>query len=119
MQIIIPPPQARTSTLKGGTRVNETLKTIHGLRSVRRFSRKEIPEEDLTTILNAAVRAANAGGRQGYAIVVVRDRAAMKHFGYVGSRLLVFCVDYNRIADTADALGYTFSIGGSGLSWLI
>ena len=83
--------------------MNETLNTLHSLRSIHgNFSDQEITDEDLRTILNASVRAANASARQSYSIVVVEDHDVMRQLcGYVGSKLLLFCVDYNRIIATA------------------
>ena len=94
--------------------MNETLKTIHSLRSTHGdFSEQEIARSDLETILEACVRAANASARQSYAIVVVEDREMMKKLcGYAGSKALLFCVDYNRIIDTAAHLGYDFAADG-------
>ena len=41
--------------------MNETLKTLHSLRSIHgNFTEQEITEEDLQAILAASVRAANA-----------------------------------------------------------
>ncbi len=94
--------------------MNETLKTIADLRSVHGdFSEKEIGTEDLQTILNSAVRAANASARQSYSIGAVEDSDMMKKLcGYTGSKLLLFCVDYNRIMDMARHLGHEFETNG-------
>jgi nitroreductase len=93
---------------------NETLTTIHSLRSTHGdFSEKEISAEDVQTIVTAAVRAANASARQSYSIIVVEDRELMKELcGYEGSKGLVFCTDYNRIIDAANHLGHTFAADG-------
>lgn len=92
--------------------MNETLKTIHNLRSIHGdFSSEEVAQADLETILNACVRAANASNRQSYSIIVVEDRAAIKEYlGYKGSKALIFCVDFNRITDTARHLNRSFSV---------
>jgi nitroreductase len=91
--------------------MNETLRTIHSLRTIHGdFSDREVSEVDLTQILEASVRAANASGRQSYAIVVLDDRAKMKDlFGYQGSRALIYCVDYTRIMALAKRLGHEFN----------
>lgn len=89
--------------------MNDTLQTIHSLRSIRSFSEREIAEEDLNRILDAAVRAANASARQSYAIIVLDDREKMRDlFSYQGSRALIFCIDFNRIMASARWLGYRF-----------
>ncbi|MEN6369378.1 MAG: nitroreductase, partial [Thermotogota bacterium] len=91
--------------------MNETLRTIHSLRTIHGdFSERDVTEADLTTILEASVRTANASARQSYAIVVLDDRAKMKDlFFYRGSRALIYCVDYTRIAALAKHLGHEFS----------
>ena len=89
--------------------MNETLTTIHSLRTIHgNFSEREVSKQDLQTILHAAMRAANASARQSYSIVVLEERETMKKLGYTGSKALVFCVDYNRIQDTADYLNQSF-----------
>jgi FMN reductase [NAD(P)H] len=93
--------------------MNDTVRTIHGLRSNRKFTSEEIPKETLGEILEACVKAANASARQSYSIVVVGDREVIKEtLGYEGSRALIFCVDYNRIVDAAEHLGYNFTMSG-------
>ncbi|MHA2278699.1 MAG: nitroreductase family protein [Candidatus Kariarchaeaceae archaeon] len=92
--------------------MNETIKTIHSLRSIRRFSDKEILSSDLKTILDAAVCSANASARQSYSIIVIEERKVLDstHF-YGANKALVFCVDYNRIVDTAKHLNHPIESG--------
>ncbi len=92
--------------------MNQTLKTIHSLRSIRRFSKEEISENNLNIILKASICAANSGGRQSYSIIVVRDEVILKKLFYGANRALVFCVDFNRIADTAKRLNHQYDTGG-------
>lgn len=94
--------------------MNETLKTIHSLRTIHgNFTSQEVKDKDVKTILEACVRAGNASARQSYSIIVVKDRDLMgKLSGFVGSKTLIFCVDYNRIIDTAKHLNHTFSADG-------
>lgn len=93
--------------------MNETLRTIHNLRSVHDFSEKEVTSEDLDTILNACIRAANASARQSYSVIVVEDRSVIKELlGYNGSKALIFCVDYNRIVNTARYLNHSYQVEG-------
>lgn len=90
--------------------MNETLKTLHSLRTIHGdFSDREISGEDLQAILNASVRAANASARQAYSIIVVEERDVMRQLcGYAGSKLLLFCVDSNRLVAMAEHLGHTY-----------
>ena len=94
--------------------MNETMKTVHSLRTIHgNFTSQEVKEEDLNVILEACVCAANASARQSYSVIVVKDRKLMgKLSGFVGSRTLLFCVDYNRIIDTAKHLNHPFSADG-------
>ena len=94
--------------------MNETMKTVHSLRTIHgNFTSQEVKEEDLNVILEACVCAANASARQSYSVIVVKDRKLMgKLSGFVGSRTLIFCVDYNRIIDTAKHLNHPFSADG-------
>lgn len=90
--------------------MNETLQTIHSLRSIHGdFSDREVNEADLNTILEAAVRTSNASARQSYSIIILDNRAKMKDlFGYQGSRALIFCVDFTRIMAAARYLNQEF-----------
>ncbi len=93
--------------------MNETLQTIHALRTIHgNFSDRQVSDDDLATIVEASVRAANASARQSYSIVIVDDPETMHELcGYRASRLLLYCVDYNRICDVAEHLGHTFHAG--------
>lgn len=91
--------------------MNETIEIIENLKTVRKFSDKNIPEEHLTLILKACVNAATASARQTYSIIVVDDKEVMKEIGYVGNKMLVFCVDFNRVIDTAEYLGFQYKHG--------
>jgi nitroreductase len=90
--------------------MNETMKTIYNLRSTHgNFSEREVSDDDLLTLLDACVRAANASARQSYAIIAIHDKERIRELcGYTGSKALFFCVDYNRIMDTAAYLGHEY-----------
>ncbi len=90
--------------------MNETLKTINSLRTIHGdFSSEEISSEDIETILQASIKAANASARQSYSIIVINDKEIMEKLcGYSGSRLLLYCVDYTRLSDVAIHLGFQF-----------
>jgi nitroreductase len=86
--------------------MNETLKTIRHLRSIRSFTDRPVKQEDLEAVLEASIRAANSSGRQCYSIIVLKDPAKMQAVcGYQGAAVLVYCVDYNRMTDIAAYLG--------------
>jgi nitroreductase len=92
----------------------ETMETLRTLRSVHgNFTEARIPSDDLRTILDTSVVAANASNRQSYSIIVVDDPAAQKDLtGYAGAVTLVFCVDFNRIIDVAVHLGHSYTVQG-------
>ena len=63
----------------------------------------------MQTILNAAVRAATASHRQAYLIMDLDDRDYIKSlFGNNADRILLFCVDINRLKNIAGRLNATF-----------
>lgn len=93
--------------------MNETIRIIENLKTVRDFSKRNILKEDLSVILKSCVNAATASARQTYSIIVVDDKEVMKQIGYVGSVMLVFCVDFNRVIDTAEYLGFQYKHGTS------
>ncbi|HJO92576.1 MAG TPA: nitroreductase family protein [Victivallales bacterium] len=91
--------------------MNETINTISDLRTIHgNFSDKKIDIKNLEIILNSTIHAANASARQSYSIIVVEDKdTMMKLCGYSGDKLLLFCVDFNRICDMAVHLSHTFN----------
>jgi len=95
--------------------MNKTLQTIHSLKSIHGdFTEKDITKEDLDTILCASIRAANAGNAQNYSIIVVADKSIMQEVsGCTASRMLVYCVDYQRNKDIAEHLGLSYLIDPS------
>ncbi len=90
---------------------NETLNTIHKLRSIRSFSDREIEKDALETIINASLRAASSSARQPYSIIVIEDPALLKKYFYGGNKALVYCIDLNRMAAFAQAVGKTWFAG--------
>lgn len=74
-------------------------------RSIRKFQEKEIPENILNQILQAASRASTTGNMQVYSIIVSRDPEMKRkvwdfHFrqpmAMQAPVLLTFCADFNR-----------------------
>src|SRR5687768_4787524 len=56
---------------------------IYSARSMRRFRPDPVPEEFLTRVLDAAIRAPSAGNAQNWAFVVVGDPAQRRKLGAV------------------------------------
>ncbi|MFC2100004.1 nitroreductase family protein [Candidatus Bipolaricaulota bacterium] len=94
--------------------MNPTLETLHGLRSIHgAFTEQSVPEETISAILEASLRAANASNRQSYSIIVVDDREAMGELtGYKASHALIYCVDYNRVIAAAEHTANEFTVHG-------
>ena len=93
---------------------NETLKTIHDLRTTHgNFSEINIPESQLEQIIQASIQAPNGSALQTYSIIVIKDRNKMKNLcGYRGSVLLLYCIDYNRLKTSAQSLGHAYNPDG-------
>lgn len=91
-----------------------TLETIRDCRTIHgNFTEREIPEETLQEIIGASVRAPGASNMQSYSIIVLRDRQRMSDVcGYTGSRTLVYCIDFNRLVDSARHLGHAYEPRG-------
>jgi nitroreductase len=92
--------------------VNETLQTLHSLRTTRagNFSDRPVSEADLETILQASVRAATASGRQSYSIIVVDD-AIKKEMSWPGDKVLLYLADCNRMVDLANHIDQPLNPG--------
>lgn len=95
--------------------MNETIKTINELHSVRKFSTEEISKEILDQILNASIRAGNSGNRQVYSIIVVSDPNLLKKYFYSANKALVFLVDFSRWVNLAKHLEFDIESSIDGL----
>jgi nitroreductase len=67
---------------------------IHTARSIRRLKPDLVPEELITKILDAAIRAPTGGNSQGWAFVVVRDPDVKRQLGVI----------YRKASDIAEAV---------------
>ncbi len=67
---------------------------IYSARSLRRLKPDPVPEELITKILDAAIRAPSAGNAQNWAFVVVRDREQRRRLGVI----------YRKASDIAEAV---------------
>ncbi|MFQ5710219.1 MAG: nitroreductase family protein [Candidatus Geothermarchaeales archaeon] len=59
----------------------DVFKVIEARRSIRRYSPRPIPEEDLRMILEAGRLAPSAGNRQPWRFIIVRDRVRREALG--------------------------------------
>lgn len=91
--------------------MNEVLRTIEKLHSTHgNFTSRPVSDEAIETILNACLRTANASNRQSYSIIVIRGDERVKSVlgcGLKSPAALLFCVDFNRIYDIGEYLGYS------------
>lgn len=84
----------------------DTLELIHHHRSIRRYRPDPIPDDLLTEVLAAGVRASSSGNMQTYSIIVTRDRALRERLYEPHMEqdmvldapvLLTFCADFRRM----------------------
>ena len=63
--------------------MNDTtlFEAIHSQRAVRNFSAEPVPDEVISTIMEAAIRAPSGGNRQGWSFLIIRDREVKRQFG--------------------------------------
>ncbi|MEM0089177.1 MAG: nitroreductase family protein [Archaeoglobaceae archaeon] len=80
----------------------EFLRIIKTRRSIRRYSGKEIPEEEIRKILECAMQAPSAGNEQPWHFIVVRDKVKLKELSEIhpygkmlseASAAIVVCCD--------------------------
>ena len=64
----------------------DLFETIYSARAIRRFQPDPVPEELLTRILDAAIRATYAGNAQNWTFIVVRDREQRQRLGDIYRR---------------------------------
>ena len=57
--------------------MEDVLKLIQSRRSIRKFKKAPVSEEQVETLLRAAMAAPSAGNEQAWAFLVVRDRAKL------------------------------------------
>jgi nitroreductase len=67
---------------------------IHSARAMRRLKPDPVPEELITRILDAAIRAPSAGNAQNWAFVVIRDPEQRRKLGVI----------YRKASDIASAI---------------
>lgn len=88
--------------------MNETIRLLMERKSVRAYEKQEIPEQDVQTILEAAVQAPTAGNMTLWTAIRVTDprkkqalAASCDNQPFIASAplVLVFCADYKRWFD--------------------
>ena len=84
----------------------DVIEAIYRHRSIRKYKPEPVPEELLTEILSAGIRASSSGNMQVYSIIVTRDRELREqlHTPHLFQKmvldapiLLTFCADFYRM----------------------
>lgn len=84
------------------------MENIKNRRTIRKYSKKDIPDNLLNELLEVACRASTMGGLQLYSIIVTRsdemkEKLAPLHFNQPMVKnapvVLTFCADYNRTSE--------------------
>ena len=68
--------------------MNETIKTLMGRRSIRKFKPAQIKEEELNTILNAGMYAPSGANQQSALLVVIQDKETLKKLSVMNAAVL-------------------------------
>lgn len=85
--------------------MNDITDFFNSRRTVRRYTERQVPDELLDSLIEAATHAPTTGNMQLYSVVVTRDndmkhRLAPTHFNQPSvtgaSAVLTFCADFNR-----------------------
>lgn len=66
---------------------NETLRTLFERRTIRRYTDEAVDPRDLDVIVDAGLRAANAGGCQAPILLVSQDAEVNRHLGRISNDL--------------------------------
>jgi len=94
----------------------DILEAIKGRRSVRAFTDKPVPDEDIMTILDAARQAPSAGNLQPWEFIVVKDAEIKKGLAQAAldqasieevSVVIVVCADKSRSSSRYGSRGST------------
>ena len=93
---------------------NETLQSIQTLRSLHDdFNDKEISEDIMNTIIDFSMKAANASNIQRYSMILLEDKKLIQDITgkKTAKRAIIYCLDYNRIMETAEYMGLKYDPG--------
>lgn len=93
---------------------DKILDSIKTLRSVHdEFNDKEVSDEIINKIINCSMKSANASNVQRYSMILLEDSDLI--YDITGKRTakkaIIYCVDYNRIINTAKFINLTYEPG--------
>src|SRR5690625_667779 len=86
--------------------MNETIRLLHGHRTIRKFTEEQLTDEEVKTIVEAGQRASTSSNVMAYSIIGITDGNLKKELRKVSGQpyvekngyLFVICADLNRIA---------------------
>jgi len=88
--------------------MNETLNTIFNRTSLRKFSDKQVTQEEIDLIIKSAIRAPSAGNLMMYSMILIENKETLETLSHTcdeqpfiktASFALVFVVDYQKLYD--------------------
>ncbi|TLS36323.1 oxygen-insensitive NADPH nitroreductase [Pseudalkalibacillus caeni] len=94
--------------------MNKVIETIYAHRSVRSFTKEQLTEEQIKTLVKAAQSAATSSYLQAYSIIGVKDQdkknrlaeiAGNQSYVAENGHFFVFCADLNRLKVAGDMEG--------------
>lgn len=94
--------------------MNGTLNTIQTLRSARNdFNEKTVSEDIMNSIIDYSMKAANASNLQRYSMILVDDpdKLTLITNKTTAKTAIVYCLDYNRVIETAKYMGHEYIPG--------
>ncbi|QDP40013.1 oxygen-insensitive NADPH nitroreductase [Radiobacillus deserti] len=85
--------------------MNETIQTILGHRSIRKFKERPLSNEEINTIIEAASRASTSSFMMAYSIIGIDDASVKSKLAKISGQsyvehnghLFVFCADLNKV----------------------
>jgi len=97
--------------------MNKTLEIMASHASVRKFKDRDIPDDLLNSVIQAARQASTSSNLQAYSIIVVKDKTKKERLAELcGNQIwvkkcpmfLVICPDSRRLKKVCDRQGYKF-----------
>lgn len=71
---------------------NEVVRVLKGHKSIRNFDSRKVEKEVITEILEAGIRAANAGNLQGYSLIVIDDIDKLQALGIYNTPIVIIAL---------------------------
>ncbi len=96
---------------------SDTIRTLHGRRSIRAYSDKPVTDEQVTAIVEAARRAPTSANLQAYSVVVVRDAETKAKLAKLagGQKHIIDCPVYLAFVADLTRIEAAFQRNGNNL----